>query len=254
MTRVALIFWKDLKSFFHTPFAMVILTLFLVLCGSYFTANLDTYLTFAHPNETMGGIRGLNVMGHLLTPFFDSFFNILVMIVPLITMRTFAEERKIGTYELLVSYPVRPWEIVLGKFLSLVAIVFLMLALSLVFPLIVAWKGHPYWPQIGAAYVGYALFLLLYVALGVWASILTENQLIAAIICYAIYSLSYLLKYLAYISPEPINQFFANFLVSAHLSSFKAGLVFSGDLAVFLCTTLFFLTAAYMRLRRHFIR
>lgn len=254
MKRTLYIFWKDWKSFFHTPFAMVILPLYLVLCGSYFVANLEAYLTFAHPNETMQGVRGLNVMGHLLTPFFDSFFNVLVLIVPLITMRTFAEERKIGTYELLVSYPVRPWEIVVGKFLSLVLIVFLMLALSLVFPAIVAWKGHPYWPQIGAAYLGYALFLLLYVALGVWTSILTENQLIAAVVCYAVYSLSFLLGYLAHISPAPFDKFFANFLVNAHLGSFKTGLIFLGDLAVFLCGTVFFLTATYVRLRRHFRR
>jgi ABC-2 type transport system permease protein len=228
--------------------------MYLVLSGSYFIGSLDTYLTFAHPNETIQGVLGLNVMGHLLTPFFDSFFNVLVLIVPLITMRTFAEERKIGTYELLISYPVHPWEVIFGKFLSLIAIVMTLLSLSLVFPAIVAWKGHPHWPEIITTYSGFVLFLFLYVALGVWASILTENQLIAAIICYAVYSLSFLLGYLAHIAPAPLDQFFTNFLVRSHLSSFKAGLVFLGDIAVFICGTMFFLTAAYMRLRRHFIR
>lgn len=254
MKTVWLMMAKEWKTFFHTPFGMLVVPLFFILSGSYFASNLDAYNTFAHPNQGIEGIQGLNVMGFLLVPFYESLFNVFIFIIPLITMRSFAEEKKSATYELLLSYPIPPWGIVLGKYLGLLAIVFLLLGGSGIYPLIVAWKGQPYWPQILATYLGYALFIILFVAIGLWASLLTENQLVSAIITYAAFFLSFLIGYVAHLVGAPFDQWFANFLVFEHLGSFRAGLVFLGDIVVFVGLAVLFLVIAYYRLRRHYIR
>lgn len=254
MKTVWLMMTKEWKTFFHTPFAMLVVPLFFILTGAYFASNLDAYHTFAHPNQGIEGVQGLNVMGFLLVPFYESLFNVFIFIVPLITMRSFAEEKKSATYELLVSYPISPWHIVLGKYLGLLAIVFLLLAGSALYPCIVAWKGYPFWPQVFATYLGYALFTILFVAIGLWASLLTENQLVAAIITYATFFLSFLIGYVAHIVGAPLDVWFANFLVFEHLNTFRSGLVFLGDIVVFGGLTAVFLVIAYYRLRRHYTR
>lgn len=254
MKTVWLIMQKEWKTFFHTPFAMLVVPLFFILSGSYFASNLDAYMTFAHPNQGIEGIQGLNVMGFLLLPFYESLFNVFIFIVPLITMRSFAEEKKSATYELLVSYPIPPWTIVIGKYLGLLAIVMMLLAGSMVYPIITAWKGQPYWPQIMSTTLGYSLFLMLFVAIGLWASLLTENQLVAAIITYAAFFLSFLIGYMAHLVGAPFDAWFSNFLVFEHLQSFRTGLVFLGDIMVFLGLTSILLVIAYYRLRRHYIR
>lgn len=247
---------KEWKTFFHTPFAMMVLPLYCVLCGSYFSANVNTYLTFARPNESLQdvGVVGLNVMGFLLVPFFESLFNVFVLIVPLITMRVFSEERKAGTYELLVSYPISPWEILIGKYLGVVGIILCLLGGSGVYPLIVAHYGHPYLPQIASIYFGYGLFMILYAAIGIWASLLTENQLVAAVITYAAFFLSFLIGYLAHLVGAPFDALLTNFLVIAHIQSFRAGLIYLGDVAALVCGTVLFMVLAYWKLRRHYVR
>lgn len=254
MKNVWFLIVKEWKSFFYTPFAMVVLPVFLVLSGSYFVSTLDGYLQMVSPNEASMLVLGVNVNQHLLMPFFNSLLNIFVFIIPLVSMRTFSEEKKSATYELLVSYPLTPMQILLGKYLGLLFIMMFLLALSAVYPVFVMWMGHPTVAMIVTVYLGYALFVMLFSAIGLWASLLTENQFIAAVITYAVYFLSFLITYLAFISPAPFDRVFSNFLVVAHLESFRQGLLFQGDIAVFLACTMLFLTLSYDQLRRHYTR
>jgi ABC-2 type transport system permease protein len=254
MKKTIIIALREWKVFFFTPFAMVIIPLYLTLCGIFFYAKVDRYLTLANPNDTLQRSAGLNLNAHLLIPFLSNLLNIFIFIVPLITMRTFSEEKKTGTYDLLVSYPVRPWEIIIGKYIGASALVLLLLGLSLLFPAFVLWKADPYLMQVASAYLGLILFIFFYVAVGVIASLLTENQFVAAIISYGIFFSTVLFQWLAYISVAPWDRFFANFLFVSHLDSFNSGLIFLGDIAVYLCVTTVILIGGTWKLRKHFIR
>lgn len=252
MSRIWTLALKEWKGFFFTPFALVILPLYLVLCGTYFYGSLDTYLQLSTPTETLKSVHGLNVMSHLLIPFSRDLANVLIFIIPLMTMRTFAEERKTGTYDLLVSYPLRPFELFMGKYAGVLALTLFLLLMSSLFPLVVIWRGEPYVPQIVSAYLGLALFLIFYTAVGVVGSLLTENQFIAAIIAYGAVLASVVLQWLAYITPAPWDRVFANFLFVAHLDSFRNGLIFVGDVVAYLTATAALLLFGYLRLRRHY--
>lgn len=251
MRKMLVIAGKEWKTFFRTPFGLILLPVYYLLCGTYFYAKLDQYLQLAHPNETITEVKGLNAAQHLLTPFFQDLVTVFMLIVPLITMRTFAEEKKSCTYDLLLSYPLRPWEIVLGKYVGLLSLVFSIFATSLFYVGVVLWRGEPYLPQLVTAYLGMTLFLAFYVAVGVVASLLTENQLVAAVITYGIYLSAILLQWLAHISAAPWDKVFANFLLVAHLQSFHNGLVFFGDIIVYLATTIGILLYGVWRVRRH---
>lgn len=252
MKKIWALILREWKNFFHTPFAVIIVPLYLILCGTYFYAKLDQYMNMANPNETVQKVAGLNVTIHLLTPFFKDLINVLTFIIPLLTMRSFSEEKKMGTYDLLVSYPLRPWEILLGKYLGSVSLVLFLLGISLIFPAVIFWKGEPYLPQVLSTYLGYVLFIFFYVAVGVVGSLLTENQIVAAIISYGVFFAAILIQWLAYISGAPWDRFFSNFLLVAHLDSFRTGLIFVGDIAAYLCITSLFLLCGYLKLKQHF--
>jgi ABC-2 type transport system permease protein len=166
------IFARELRGYFTSMLAYAVLGVFLVLCGYFFYTNLAFF-------TLMGGMdlpRGL-----WQYQFHDTRL-VLLLVVPLLTMRLFAEEKKLGTIELLWTYPVRDGAVVLGKYAACLVMVALMLALSAVQPLLLA-QLHPV--AAGPVVAGYCgLFLLgaAFAACGLWASSLTESQLVAGIL------------------------------------------------------------------------
>lgn len=254
MKKVCLLAKKEWSLFFYSPYGLVISSIFLVLCGIYFYAKLDAYLGMVQPGERVTQIQGVNLHAHLLTPFFRDLMSIFVFLTPIMTMRSFAEERKLGTYELLISYPVSPAQILIGKYFGNLSIALFLLLLSVPFSLFVVWKGEPYFPQIVLGYVGLVFFLLFFVAVGLVGSLLTENQIVSALIAYGVFFSMSLLQWLAYISDAPWDKIFANFLLVQHLESFREGLLFMGDIAVYLCVTGGILVGGYWKLRGHFSR
>lgn len=252
MRKTLLIAQREVKHFFQTPFAMVIITVFLVLCGVHFSASLDTYLNLTNPDDETATVIGIMVNKNLLLPFLRNVFNLLLFFVPLITMRSFAEERKLATYDLLVSYPVKPWEILLGKYLGVLIIVLGLLAWSFVYVLVTIYKGEPYLPAIFTTYLGYFFFIVFYVAVGVVISLNTENQIVAAIITYLALLGAIIIQWLAYNSPAPLDKFFAHFLLLAHIETFIKGNIFLGDVAAYVSVTLIFLLVGYRKIQRHY--
>ncbi len=252
MRKIFVLWAREVKFFFHTPSAVVILPLYLVLCGIFFYGSLQSFYKLSQPGELISKAQGLNVTAHLLIPFFKNVLNVIIFVVPLITMRVFSEERKSGTYEILVSYPVRPFQIIMGKYLGILTISIILLALSFVFSSIIMWKGEPYTPQIFSTYLGYFLFIVLYNAFGLLISLMTENQIIAAIGTYSLYFSTYLFSWLAYSLAAPFDKFFANYLIISHLESFTNGMIFSGDIFTYLCTTVIILAIATHKLKKHY--
>jgi ABC-2 type transport system permease protein len=167
---------KELILYFTSFLFYVLAAVFLVLCGFLFYTNLDFYVRFGGMNL----VRGL-----WQYQLFDMRERLLVF-VPLLTMRLFAEERRLGTLELLWTYPLRDGEVVLGKFCACVCVVTLMLAGTLVYPLVLS-VVHPVdpWPLV-AGYLGLWLLAMAFVACGIFLSALTDSQLIAGAATYGV--------------------------------------------------------------------
>jgi ABC-2 type transport system permease protein len=173
VTAVA-IFTKELRVYFTSILAYVVLSIFLVLSGYYFYTNLEFFVL-------MGG---MDLPRGLWQYQFHDTRQILLFVIPFLTMRLFAEEKKLGTIELLWTYPLRDSAVVLGKYAACLVMVVLMLGLTVPYPVFVA---QVYPVAVGPVLAGYAgLFLLgaAFVACGLWASSLTESQLVAGTVTF----------------------------------------------------------------------
>jgi ABC-2 type transport system permease protein len=162
---MAAIFWKEVKSYFYSPMAYILIGLFILLTSIFFLPYLRYgYGLFNDVLSTMGFI--------------------LLVIVPVLTMRILAEDRKHGTEVLLITSPVNITSVVVGKFLAVYFVFLIMTALTFIYPIVQLAFGAKFTVQLIGGYIGFLLLGATYIAVGVFASSLTENQVIAVIISY----------------------------------------------------------------------
>jgi ABC-2 type transport system permease protein len=213
------IFKREFRSLFNSPAAYIIMTLFLVTAGWFF---FSTYF-----------LAGQVSMRY----YFSLLPLILTFTIPALTMRGFSEEYRSGSYEILMTLPFSRWEIVLGKFFSALAMALVMTAPTLLYPLSVALTGELDMGPVIGGFSG-ALFLAAsYTAIGLFASSLTGNQVVAFIISVSINFFLYILgSILALVPPflAGILQFFSS---SYHFESIAKGVIDSRDLLYFLSVT-----------------
>ena len=164
--NISTIYRKELKSFFYSPVAYIIMVVFLIITGWFFTSNL-----FVMGLVSMRGV-------------FDVIPFILLFFIPAITMRSFSEEKKSGTIELLLTKPVTDMEIVVGKFISNVVLTALTILPTVVYVVSLSFLGRLDIGAIITAYIGVILMCSIYISIGLFASSLTENQVVAFIISF----------------------------------------------------------------------
>ena len=211
---------KETKALFSSPIAYVVIVVFFLLLGYTFTAFLF-----------------LNKIATLVHIFFQAAVLFLLM-VPVLTMRQFAEERKSGTLELLLTEPVREITIVLAKFLACMAVNTMMLALSLTYALVLHAYGAPDWGPIYSGYLGLLLFTAALVALGLTISALTANQIVAATVSLGIFLVLWMIDTLGSLLPSPFDNLVTGVSLLAHFTPFATGAMYLSDVGFFLSVTL----------------
>jgi ABC-2 type transport system permease protein len=223
---------KELRALFYSPIAYIIIAVFLLLMGYSFTLTLF-----------------LNKFATLIHIFYQS-SGLLLLLIPIVTMRLFAEERKAGTLELLLTAPVRESQVVLAKYLASMAVVLAMIALTGAYGIVLGMFGSPDWGPIYGGYVGLVLLASTLVALGLTISALTSNQVVAAIVTVGISFLLWTIDTLAAMMPEGLERVLISFSLLAHFTPFAAGAMYTSDLGFFVSTTLLALFLAMRALAR----
>jgi gliding motility-associated transport system permease protein len=236
MRNILAIAAKDLRSQFVSPIAYVVLTGFLLLGGWFFfnllarfNFLLNLYLSFRNPEA----MQRLNLNDFVIAPLLHNLSVILVILVPVITMRSFAEEKRTGTYELLMTSPLSVTEIVLGKFFGALAFVFFMLLLTGVYPLILVLYGNPEMGVILSGFLGLLLLATAFVAVGLLTSSFTENQIIAAVSCLVALLLLYVISWPADTAGETMGAMLKYASLTEHFSELVKGIIDTRDLAYF---------------------
>jgi ABC-2 type transport system permease protein len=199
--------------------AYAVVAVFLLLLGYTFTS----FLFFSK-------------IATLLQVFFQTSV-LFLLLIPVLTMRLFAEERKTGTLELLLTAPVTEAGIVLAKFLAASTVVVVMLALSAVYAVVLGLYATPDWGPIYAGYLGLLLLGTTLVAIGLLVSGLTANQLVAAVVSLGLFLLLWMIDTLGYLLPEPFDTFAVGLSLLAHFTPFATGSLFLSDLGFFLSLT-----------------
>jgi len=236
MRNVLTIVGKELRSYFVSPIAYVVLTGFLLLGGWFFFNLLNRFnLLLTLYTQFQGGeaANRLNLNEYVIAPLMHNLSIVLVILVPMITMRAYAEEKKNGTYELLLTSPVRTGELVLVKFLASFLFVCIMIGLTGVYPAILLVFGNPEVGVMAAGYVGLLLLATAFVAVGLLTSSFTENQIIAAVSGLVATLLLYIIGWPAETAGNILGPLLRYLSVVDHFAEMVKGLIDTKDLVYF---------------------
>jgi ABC-2 type transport system permease protein len=225
MNNIAAIFKKEFRSYFNSPIAYIFITFFLALSAWFF-------------------FRGFFLVGQaVMRGFFSWVPWIFLLFIPAVTMKLWAEEKKIGTIEILMTLPIRDYEVVLGKFFASFALLVVTVLLSFVIPFSVMYVGDPDGGIIITGYIGLLLMGAAYLAIGLCASTLTENQIIAFILgiftCFALLIIGE--DIVLFNTPDWLFPIFSYLGLGSHYSSILRGVLDSRDIIYYLSVIGFFL-------------
>jgi len=196
MRNILAICKRELLAFFVSPIAYFVITGFVLLVGFFFFNYLAWFSRMFEMSQMMAfrGGQMPNLNQTVVEGVYQTMVVILVFLVPLLTMRTVAEEKRRGTFELLITSPVSITQIVLGKFLSLVVVLTVMLLIAFMFPVLLINYGNPEVAPIISGFFGVLLCTLGFASIGMAASSFTENQIVAGVSSMVVLLLLYVIQ------------------------------------------------------------
>jgi ABC-2 type transport system permease protein len=241
MRNVLYVAGKELRSYFVSPVAYVIVAFWLVATGYFFTGSV-----------VLGQEADLRSLFGVVTIF-------LLLISPALTMRLLAEESRTGTLELLLTAPVKDWSVVLGKFIAAMGLFATMIGVTLVYPLLLVLfsNGNPLsvpdWGPVWSGYLGLFLMGSVFVAIGLLASALTSNQMVSAVIAFVLLLLLYVVSQMSGAVSTGLGDFLRKISVSERFDPFQRGIVDLRDIVFFVSLTalVLFLTVQIVEARRY---
>jgi ABC-2 type transport system permease protein len=225
---------RELAAYFTSPMAYVISALFLVAAGYFFSINV----IFSRQAT--------------VSVLFQTVFTILLLLSPALTMRLLSEEQKSGTIELLMTAPVREWDVVIGKFLAGFVFLCSIVALTAFYPLLLLIFGNPDLGGIVGGYLAAVLFSAAVVSVGLFASSLTQNQIVAAVLAFTILLLLWVIDSLSSVFGGPIGSALAYLAMYPHFNDMTRGVIDTKDIVYFLTLVVgaLFLTWRSLEARR----
>ncbi len=252
MRNILAITGRELKAYFVSPIAYVVFTVFFTISGWLFF-NILTYYNL----QTLQFIRypalleKLNLTEMVLRPHSHNLSFILLLMIPVLTMRLWAEEKGSGTAELLLTSPIRLVEIVLGKYLSSLILLLVMMILAFQYPLILIIFGNPEPGPIITTYLGLFLMGAAFLAVGFFASSLTENQIVAAIIGFGVLLFFWVISWASHTVGTTFGEVLSYLSLMEHFDEFSKGLLDTRDIVFFLSFSFFGLFLTHRVIESH---
>jgi ABC-2 type transport system permease protein len=241
MKNIWTIFRKELRGYFSSPVAYLLLTMFAVIFGFFFWNVLGYFVFTSMEAQLRGQQIPMNVNEQIIRPLLSNISVIGLFFIPMITMRLFAEEKRTGTIELLVTSPVRDAEVIVGKWLAAVGLYACMLLFSALNLVFLFRYGTPDWKPLLIGYVGLLLQAGALLAIGTFISTLTRNQIIAGAATFAVCLLLWIFEWVSGYETATWAQVLSYMSVVKHFESFAKGVVASKDV-------IFYFTAIFLAL------
>jgi len=229
------VFKKEMRLFFGSPVAYVVFTFFLLISGWFFSQIFLYYSDISMRSFMQPGMaQSLNITDSVMRPLFTNMSVVLLFFMPMLTMRLFAEEKKSGTMELLLTYPVRDGEVLAGKFLAAGALYVILLGLTLVYPGLIAYFTRIEWGPILTGYLGLVLTGATFLAVGVLISSLTENQIVAGFGTFGVLLGLWIIGWGAEFAGGNVKAVLQYLSITEHMDTFSRGLIDTKDLVYYL--------------------
>ena len=236
------VYRKELYSLFASPIFYAVAFTFLVLAGYFFYSAMAYFnlISFQASQDPMMADQ-LNITEVVMRPFFLDISIVLLLMAPLLTMRLYAEERKSGTLELLFTYPITDRATLLAKFGAVLTILAVLLSGTLPSILLLYFLANPNWAAVFCGYLGVFLLGGSFLALGLFTSSVTQNQIIAAILSFGALLMFWIIGWLKSIVGPTAAQLVEYLAVTKHFESFAKGVLDSRDFVFYFVFILFFL-------------
>jgi ABC-2 type transport system permease protein len=236
---------RELHAYFSSPIAYVVIGFFALLYG-YFFATLVFFFERQSAQLGMGmGPATMNINQMLITPVLMNASVVVLFVLPMITMRTYAEEKRSGTIELLLTSPLTDLQIILGKFLGAMALYASMLLVTLLYVAVLFVFGNPEWKPIATAYLGLLLLGGCFISVGMLISSFTRNQIVAGMLTFGVFLLLWVIDWIgSFLGPS--GEKVVNYLsITRHFEDFAKGVIDTAHLVYYVSFITFglFLTA-----------
>lgn len=244
MRNIVTIARKELQAYFASPIAYIVLGFFSLLFGYFFYVFVQLFDRQSMQVSPGSGMT-MNLNQMLIGPVFMNVSVIVLFIMPMITMRTYAEEKRSGTIELLLTSPLTDLQIILGKFFGALALYGVMLAITLIHIGILFMYGSPEWKPVVTGYLGLLLMGSCFISAGLLISSLTKNQIVAGMVTFAVFLLLWVINWIGQ-SMGPTGQAIVTHLsITDHLDDFVRGIIDTKHVVYYVSFIVFglFLTA-----------
>ena len=248
MRNVMAMAGKELRAYFHSPIAYLVMTTYTAICGFVFYSSTYFFSLQSLRMEMQGGMGmpALSLNEFVIRPILGGVLAVvMVFLIPAITMRLYAEEKRSGTMELLLTSPLTDMEIILGKYLGSMILFAILEALTFAYFTVLFIYGNPNAKPLIANALGMLLYGGALMALGMWFSTFTRNQIIAFVIGLAAFLILYLLDWVSSYSQGTIGQVLSYIALPTHFDNFTKGVIQLSDVVYYLSVVLLgiFLTA-----------
>ncbi len=234
---------KELRSYFSSPIAYIIIGFFLLPFGVFFYLYLTNFVRQSLQSAQFGG--AMNINQQVIRYVLQNASVIILFIMPMITMRTYSEEKRSGTIELLLTSPLTDVEIILGKFFGALGLYAALLSVTLPYMGILFVYGNPEWRPLVAGYLGLLLMGGAFVSLGLLISSTTNNQIVAGVVTFVVFLLFWIIGWFADSAGPTIGPITQWLSITEHFDDFSKGIIDTKHVLYYLSLITFglFLTA-----------
>jgi ABC-2 type transport system permease protein len=251
MSNVLAIAQKELRSYFASPIAYIVIGMFVLLYGYFFVAIL-AYFVRASMQMGQFGPQSANVNQDMLRPLLQNVTVLALFVLPMVTMRTYSEEKRSGTIELLLTSPLTDFEIILGKFIGALALFAIALAITLIHVGLLFIYGKPEWKPIVTAYLGLLLLGGCFISVGLFISSLTKNQIVAGMMTFGVFLFLWVINWIGSVGGPSVEAVTSYLSIIDHFDDFSKGVIDTTHLIYYLSFITFglFLTAKSVDMER----
>jgi len=245
LRNIWIICQKELRSYFVSPVAYILIIIYAALFGFFFWNMVGAFIYYSMEAQMRGEMFPMNVNDQVIRGLFGNINVINLLLIPLMTMRLFAEEKRNGTIELLATSPVRDGEVIFGKWLASVILYAVMLVFTCMNFLFLFKYGNPDWKPMAVSLLGVLLQAAALLAIGLFISTLTKNQIIAGTVTFGVCLLIFVLGWVGEYNFSALARVSTYLSTTTHMQSFLKGVIDTKD-AIYYVSAIFlglFLTA-----------
>jgi ABC-2 type transport system permease protein len=240
MSNILAIAQKELRGYFASPIAYIVIGFFALIFGVFYYSILDWFVRQGMQMGMMGP-QSMNVNQQMIRPLFLNLSVVILFILPFLTARSYAEEKRSGTIELLLTSPLTDFQIVMGKFLGCMLLYAAMLSVTLIHFGVLFAFGNPDWKPVAAGYLGMLLFGGAIISLGLFVSSLTRNQIVAGVAGFALVLALWVIDWLGQSLGPRAEAVFKYLSMTGHLDDFVKGVIDTKHLVYYLSFITFWL-------------